>query len=416
MGGMGHPRRGAACVVSTVLAASLLAGCTRSTRRAPGPDVAPAAAAGAGRGDGVGGRRPRTETRTELETEVGGVLSDYVVEAFLGDFPREEFVQAFGSFTSGAARSAAGDIEQLTAARVQDATAVTATRLDARLSFLVAASDVVGATAALDLAFDATMPDGSTRPLSLRGRFLLERADGDWSSTGTTSRSTTARGRGGGDIVRPRRWAGWVLVAAVAASVPGPSVQPASISLTTVETARTVDFGDGVYWVLALGSDARPGTEVTEGNTDAIQLIGVDPQRGSGRRHRDPAGLLGAAPRRVRPHQRRARAGRTGGLAAAGARPGGHHPGHRAGHRLRGVRVHDRRDRRGGRRLADGVLPRGRGPRRCSAVPTSSTPSRRSTSPGAGTWRAGTSPAAPTTSSSCWGCWRSCGTAPTSPG
>ncbi len=82
------------------------------------------------------------ETRTELETEVGGVLSDYVVEAFLGDFPREEFVQAFGSFTSGAARSAAGDIEQLTAARVQDATAVTATRLDARLSFLVAASDV----------------------------------------------------------------------------------------------------------------------------------------------------------------------------------------------------------------------------------------------------------------------------------
>ena len=57
-------------------------------------------------------------------------------------------------------------------------------------------------------------------------------------------------------------------------------MQPASISLTTVETARTVDFGDGVFWVLALGSDARPGTEVTEGNTDAIQLIGVDPQAG----------------------------------------------------------------------------------------------------------------------------------------
>ena len=27
---------------------------------------------------------------------------------------------------------------------------------------------------------DYPMPDGSTRPLSLRGRFLLERADGDW--------------------------------------------------------------------------------------------------------------------------------------------------------------------------------------------------------------------------------------------
>lgn len=77
--------------------------------------------------------------------------------------------------------------------------------------------------------------------------------------------------------MRARRWAGWTLVAAVAAFAPGPTVQPASISLTTVETARTVDFGDGVFWVLALGSDARPGTAVTDGNTDAMQLIGVDP-------------------------------------------------------------------------------------------------------------------------------------------
>jgi LCP family protein required for cell wall assembly len=76
--------------------------------------------------------------------------------------------------------------------------------------------------------------------------------------------------------MRARRWAGWALVLAVALSVPAPSVQPASISLTTVETARAVDFGDGVFWVLALGSDARPGTAVTQGNTDAIQLIGID--------------------------------------------------------------------------------------------------------------------------------------------
>ena len=93
-------------------------------------------------------------------------------------------MQAFGSFTSGAARSAATDIEQLTAARVQDATAVTATRLDARLSFLVDSRDVVGATAAVDLAFDATMPDGSTRPVSLQGRLLLEEAAGDWAVYG----------------------------------------------------------------------------------------------------------------------------------------------------------------------------------------------------------------------------------------
>lgn len=59
-------------------------------------------------------------------------------------------------------------------------------------------------------------------------------------------------------------------------AVPDPSVRPATISLTTVETARAVDFGDGMLWVLALGSDARPGTDVAEGLTDSIQLIGID--------------------------------------------------------------------------------------------------------------------------------------------
>ena len=51
----------------------------------------------------------------------------------------------------------------------------------------------------------------------------------------------------------------------VSVVVPNPSVRPATISLTTVETARAVDFGDGVLWVLALGSDARAGTDVEQG-------------------------------------------------------------------------------------------------------------------------------------------------------
>jgi LCP family protein required for cell wall assembly len=71
------------------------------------------------------------------------------------------------------------------------------------------------------------------------------------------------------------------LLVAVALVVPAPSVQPASISLTSVESAKAVDWGDGVLWVLVLGSDARPGTPVTDGNTDAIQLVGLNWQRGS---------------------------------------------------------------------------------------------------------------------------------------
>jgi LCP family protein required for cell wall assembly len=79
--------------------------------------------------------------------------------------------------------------------------------------------------------------------------------------------------------MRPRtlgRVAGWWLICIVVLLVPAPSVQPSTISLTTVGTAKAVDFGDGVLWVLALGSDARPGQDVTEGHTDAIHLIGID--------------------------------------------------------------------------------------------------------------------------------------------
>ena len=67
-----------------------------------------------------------------------------------------------------------------------------------------------------------------------------------------------------------------VLLAVFSVVVPTPSVQPARISLTTVETAKSVDFGDGVLWVLVLGSDARPGLDVDEGLTDAIQLVGIN--------------------------------------------------------------------------------------------------------------------------------------------
>jgi LCP family protein required for cell wall assembly len=77
------------------------------------------------------------------------------------------------------------------------------------------------------------------------------------------------------------RLARWVpLLAAFALLVPAPAVQPAAISLTAVGSAKAVDWGDGVLWVLVLGSDARPGTPVTDGNTDAIQLVGLNWRRG----------------------------------------------------------------------------------------------------------------------------------------
>lgn len=66
------------------------------------------------------------------------------------------------------------------------------------------------------------------------------------------------------------------LLAGIALVVPSGSVHPTTISLTTIGTAKAVDAGDGVVWVLALGSEAAAGDDVTAGLTDAIQLVGVN--------------------------------------------------------------------------------------------------------------------------------------------
>jgi hypothetical protein len=190
MKGMGHRRRhpgraalrtaGGAAVV-----AALVSGCSTGTPPdEPSPTGSGSASAALRVETVAGADRIDERTRADLETAVGDVLTDYVVEAFLGEFPREEFVRSFESFTSRAAGSATRDIELLTAAGVPDATAVRATELDARLSFLTQAGTVHGGTAAVHFAFEATLADGSTQPLVLDGRFLLE-ADGDeWSVFG----------------------------------------------------------------------------------------------------------------------------------------------------------------------------------------------------------------------------------------
>ena len=184
---MGHHRRSSvrgvlrtgAVAAVTVLAAACSTGDTPDDSDSPTPESA------ALRVQTVSGADQLDErTRAELEGDVGDVLSAYVVEAFLKDFPRQEFVSSFESFTSRAARSAAADIDQLTAATVRDATDVRATELEARLSFLTQGDDVHGGTAAVHSAFEATMENGTKRPLVLDGRFLLDAERGTWSVFG----------------------------------------------------------------------------------------------------------------------------------------------------------------------------------------------------------------------------------------
>jgi len=41
------------------------------------------------------------------------------------------------------------------------------------------------------------------------------------------------------------------------------------------------DLGKGVVWILAVGSDARPGEDMTHARGDALQLIGIDAKTGA---------------------------------------------------------------------------------------------------------------------------------------
>jgi LCP family protein required for cell wall assembly len=71
-----------------------------------------------------------------------------------------------------------------------------------------------------------------------------------------------------------------VLVLAVLLT-PSSTVHPAVFSLTSLETAKHIDFEDGVVWILALGSDARPGEKLRDARTDAMQLVGINFDTGS---------------------------------------------------------------------------------------------------------------------------------------
>ena len=94
----------------------------------------------------------------------------------------------------------------------------------------------------------------------------------DPSTTTTAEASTTtgaARAAGGGGT--------------------GPAVAPQSNGLpdgspygAAIPFTSSVDVPTNLVWVLAIGSDARPGQDMRRTNGDSIHLIGVDPQTGTG--------------------------------------------------------------------------------------------------------------------------------------
>jgi LCP family protein required for cell wall assembly len=64
--------------------------------------------------------------------------------------------------------------------------------------------------------------------------------------------------------------------------VPDSSPRVAPAMLVKVDTAAGVEHGKDVVWILALGSDARPGQPALRSRADAIQLVGINLRTGTG--------------------------------------------------------------------------------------------------------------------------------------
>jgi len=82
---------------------------------------------------------------------------------------------------------------------------------------------------------------------------------------------------------RLKRYAALGAVLAVTAvTIPDAGVRNPSMELVKVEHAQGVDHPGNVLWILALGSDARPGESRIRSRGDAIQLVGLNLHTGTG--------------------------------------------------------------------------------------------------------------------------------------
>jgi LCP family protein required for cell wall assembly len=70
-------------------------------------------------------------------------------------------------------------------------------------------------------------------------------------------------------------------LAAAALVVPDSAVKSTDVALVKVDRAGGVDLTPHVVWILAVGSDARPGEVMTHTRGDALQLIGMDTRTGA---------------------------------------------------------------------------------------------------------------------------------------
>jgi hypothetical protein len=164
-------------VIACVLASALLpsvAGCTDDPEKNDGePDPVALEIELVQGGSGL-----TSQERDQLQADIGDVISEYIVNAFLGDYPRDDFVRSLESFTSGAAEKAARDLALLTGSGFGSAEAVEARSLVARITAFAPEGEALGATARVAFEFGASDDEGEEQGFTLVGRLMLA-PDGD---------------------------------------------------------------------------------------------------------------------------------------------------------------------------------------------------------------------------------------------
>lgn len=72
-----------------------------------------------------------------------------------------------------------------------------------------------------------------------------------------------------------------VVLALTALTVPDSAVRPAEMALVKAPRAHGIDLSPDVVWIMAIGSDARPGQPILRSRGDALQLVGINTKTGA---------------------------------------------------------------------------------------------------------------------------------------
>ena len=125
------------------------------------------------------GNKLDLEHRTRVKVAITSVIDPWFDGGFLGDFPREDYADAFVGFTDGAADEAQGDLDILSNEAIADQIeSATATKRRIRLDVFAFDGHPRGATAHFVLTF--TTAGDVEETMRVRGDLYVAKDKGEW--------------------------------------------------------------------------------------------------------------------------------------------------------------------------------------------------------------------------------------------